>query len=65
MSDAEKLIGRAVELIETKVYGEAMESFLSERACAEWAAACGCDLEAVWEMAVWAVCELVPLDDGK
>lgn len=65
MSEAEKLFGKAIELIETKVYGDALQAFVFDPECIQWAKDCNCDISAVWEMAVWAVCELIPIEDEE
>lgn len=63
MSEAEKLFSKAIEMIETLPYGEAQDRFLEDEECNELASDCACALSSVWDMAVWAVCELIPLDD--
>lgn len=63
MSDAERLFDRAIEFIETMPFADAQEKFLSDADCNEWAESCACSLAAVFDMAIWAVCELVPLEE--
>lgn len=63
---AEDLIGKAVELIQTLAYADAKEAFFADQESHMLAGCCECSLDGVWAMAVWAVMELVPLeDDGE